>query len=49
MREVIWHECRGCGREWPFPKGHDPLYQRDFRCQVCVHAEWSKLQREKQK
>lgn len=40
---VVWHECQGCGREWPFPTG--VTMGREWHCAICVNALWSKLQR----
>lgn len=41
---VLWHACEGCGRDWPFPRGD--YAAREWRCAVCLHAEWSRLRRE---
>lgn len=44
---VLWHECLGCGRAWPFPKGGPTksAEDRDWKCAVCAHAMWSQVER----
>lgn len=43
---VVWRECHGCGRTWPFPKVDTPEAElREFKCGVCAHALWAKYAR----
>jgi hypothetical protein len=45
---VTWHECHGCGRDWPFPAGAKKAAEnREWRCHGCVNADWARLQRAK--
>lgn len=40
---VVWHACGGCGRDWPFPKGHH--VDREWTCAVCVSTLVAELRR----
>lgn len=33
---MVWHDCDGCGRPWPFPEG--PHADREWKCHACVQA-----------
>lgn len=41
---VVWHQCAGCGRDWPFPTGipkdvNPEMHEwREWQCQVCANV-----------
>lgn len=42
---VVWNECAGCGTAWPFPHP-EGMGEREWKCQVCLEAEYARLRRE---